>query len=263
MNDRKLTLVAVCGLCLMGYTAGVSGETKDAATTAAAEVSASAEAAEKTSEAAAEVVDQAVKTVEKMGQEMGGAAKTTTAGEAAGEMMNSDAYAQAMADWMKVANPDENHAKLEPLVGSWDVTTHFWMAPGMPPETSTGVSEIKSILDGRFIQENFEGTMQMPGMEPMPFKGMGLIGYDIAKGEYTGIWADTMATMMINSTGQFDDSTKTLTLKSHFDCPMDGPSDMRMTYTIVSPDELKLEGFKTVEGQEEVKAMEVIYKRRY
>ena len=250
MKYRKLMLVAFCGMCLSGFTTGVYGEAKQTATNAAADVSAAAESAEQTAEAAAKQVDEAAESVKAMG-------------ESAAPAMEADAMAQAMADWMKTANPDDNHAKLNDFVGTWDATTHFWMAPGMPPETSTGVSEIKSILDGRFIQENYEGTMQMPGMDPMPFKGMGIIGYDIAKGEYTGVWADTMATMMINSTGQFDDRTKTLTLKSHFDCPMDGPSDMRMTYTVVSPDELKLEGFKTPEGKEEVKAMEVIYKRRY
>lgn len=243
MNYRNLMLAGVCGLCWVGLTADVRAETTQASAAAVAE---SVQTTEATTEAAAEVVGQAIEKV-----------------QAASDELGADAMAQAMAEWMKIASPNENHAKLEPLVGTWDATTHFWMAPGMPPETSTGTSEIKSILDGRFIQENYEGTMQMPGAEPMPFKGMGIIGYDNAKEEYTGIWADTMATMIISSTGRFDDSTKTLTLKSHFDCPMDGPSAMRMTYTVVSPDELKLEGFKTAEGKEEAKVMEVIYKRRY
>jgi Protein of unknown function (DUF1579) len=219
---------------------------------------------------AAQAVDEAIEAVQDMSDQADAAGEI--AEDASGEaMQDADAetpeahaaQAQAMADWMKLATPGEYHAKLDAFVGNWDVTTEFWMAPGMPAQVNTGTSEVKWILGGRFIQEDFQSVMQMPGAEPQAFQGVGITGYDNAKGEYTGTWADTMSTTALSSTGQFDDSTQTLTLYSEFDCPMSGPSVMRMTLQVVGPDELVLQGFKTPQGQEEARYMQITYKRRY
>jgi uncharacterized protein DUF1579 len=219
---------------------------------------------------AAQSVDEATQTVKGIGEELGvagQAAEAVDTGAAATQPDSADQagqpdQAEMMAKWMELSTPSEHHAKLEAFVGSWDVTTKFWMAPGAPPQVNTGTSEIKWILGGRFIQEDFQSTMQMPGAEPQAFQGVGITGYDNAKGQYTGTWADTMSTTALSSVGQFDDSTQTLSLSSSFDCPMAGPCDMRMTIRAVGPDEVLLQGFKTAKGQEEARYMEITYKRR-
>ena len=252
----------------------------------AASASASAEAAASTVEAAADSVEEAVDTVQEISKELGikeeaaavkevaatqgtastqNAASTQPADKQAATDEPADAAdpMAAMAEWMATVSPGEHHSKLDVFAGDWDITTHFWMTPGAPPETSTGTSKVKWILDGRFLIEKVNSTVAMPGMEPQEFKGLGLTGYDNAKGEYVSIWTDTMSTAIINASGSFDDSTQTLTLNNSFDCPMEGPCQMRMTLTVVSTDELKLLGFKTPEGGgEETKAMEIIYKRQ-
>ena len=245
----------------------------------AATAKASADAAASTVDAAADSVQEAVETVQEIGEELGitdevaatqveaatqPAEATTQPAEAQADVAvdGGDPMAAAMAEWMANANPGEHHAKLDALVGNWDVTTHYWMAPGAPPQVSDGTSKIKWVLEGRYIIEKFTGSFQMPGMESQAFQGIGFTGYDNAKGEYISTWSDTMSTSMLSSVGQFDDSTQTLTLTSHFDCPMDGPSVYRMTHTIVGPDELNMQAFKTPQGSEEAKVMEIIYKRQ-
>lgn len=227
---------------------------------------------EATVDAAAESVEEAVETVQEIGEELGvkeaapatqaDAATQPAEGEAIAIQMDSD-MATAMAEWMANANPSEHHAKLDAFVGEWDVTTHYWMAPGAPPQVSSGSSKVKWILEGRFIVEKFSSSFAMPGMPPQDFQGFGMTGYDNAKGEYISTWSDTMSTMMVSSTGQFDDSTQTLLLANKFDCPMDGPCDMRMILTVIGPDELNMQAFKTPEGGgEEAKVMEIVYKRK-
>ncbi|MEZ6192150.1 MAG: DUF1579 domain-containing protein [Phycisphaerales bacterium] len=177
--------------------------------------------------------------------------------------MDTDAMAQAMAEFARISMPNEHHERLAESVGTWDVASRFWMAPGMPPQETTGESVIEPILGGRYIQEQYNGTVQMPGMEPQPFQGMGVFGYDVAKEQYVGIWTDTMSTAPMVTAGQYDESTKTITLSCEFDCPMQGPSTMKMTHTQVSPNEFIVTGYQTPQGGEEAKVMELTYKRRY
>src|SRR3989442_441387 len=56
-----------------------------------------------------------------------------------------------MEAWAKVATPGEAHKWLEPVVGTWDAKITMWMTPGAPPQESTGTSENKWVLGGRFV----------------------------------------------------------------------------------------------------------------
>lgn len=234
-------LVGACGLCWMGLASDLRAETDEAAA-----VAESVQAAEKTTEAAAEVVKDAAQAVDAVSQDL-----------------SAEAMAQAMAEWARTATPNEHHARLEESVGTWDVDSKYWMAPGTPPQETTAESTIESILGGRYILEHYTGSVHMPGMEPQPFNGMGLFGYDVAKEQYVGVWADTMSTAPMMTTGQYDESTRTITLSCEFDCPMQGPSTMKMTHKQVGPDRFIVTGYQTPQGGEEAKVMELTYNRRY
>ena len=46
---------------------------------------------------------------------------------------------QAMMDaWKKFATPGEGQKALSSMVGTFNTKVTFWMAPGAPPQTSTG-----------------------------------------------------------------------------------------------------------------------------
>ena len=253
MNLRTLMCLGIGGVCWLGVTSSAFAEVEQA--TASAVASATEETAEVVEEAVA-VVGEATEVVGEVTAE----ASAVAGDEAATCEVD---MAEAMAKFAELTTPGEHHAKLDAFVGSWDITMSSWMMPGAPPQVSTGTSEIAWILDGRYLQEHFQGTAHMPGMEPQPYSGFGLRGYDNAKGEYTGLWADNMSTAAAHFTGQYDDETKTLTSVSQFDCPIQGPCSMRITTTVISPDEFLTTGYMTVEGQEETKSMEIVYKRRY
>ena len=76
---------------------------------------------------------------------------------------------QAMMEmYQKLATPGEPHKLFATLAGSWTTTTKEWMEPGKPPTESTGTAELKMLLDGRFLYQEF--VSQMMG-HPFPELG--------------------------------------------------------------------------------------------
>src|SRR5262249_55616944 len=92
----------------------------------------------------------------------------------------------AMEAMIKAATPGPEHKRLNDLAGSFTYTMKAWMAPGQPPQESTGTSENKWILDGRFLAQTVSGTFA-----GMPFHGYGLSGYDNVQKKYVSVWMDS------------------------------------------------------------------------
>src|SRR6266852_9004741 len=64
-----------------------------------------------------------------------------------------------MEVYKKLATPGEPHKLFASLAGSWETKTKEWMEPGKPPTESTGSAEMKMLLDGRFLYQEFNGNM--------------------------------------------------------------------------------------------------------
>ena len=63
---------------------------------------------------------------------------------------------QAMMElWKKIGTPGEPHKLFSSLAGSWTTTSKEWMEPGKPPAESTGTAEMKMLLDGRFLYQEY------------------------------------------------------------------------------------------------------------
>lgn len=60
-----------------------------------------------------------------------------------------------MEVYQKLATPGEPHRLFATLAGSWTTTTKEWMEPGKPPTESTGTAEMKMLLDGRFLYQEY------------------------------------------------------------------------------------------------------------
>lgn len=125
----------------------------------------------------------------------------------------------AMKKMMELTTPGEAHKVLNDLVGNWDYTMTHKMAKDAPEQTSTGTSENKWILDGRFLKQKVTGEFDMGG-EKKRFEGIAVLGHDNVKGEYTSLWIDNMNTTMMQTTGKYDAATRTLTENAQFFCPM-------------------------------------------
>lgn len=164
---------------------------------------------------------------------------------------------EKMKQWMEYATPGENHKLLDSMVGEWDLTIKWWMAPGAEPEVSTGTSKIKWIMDGRFIKHKVEGTSM-----GMPFNGLGLLGFNNQTKKYESAWIDNMGTGMAIGYGSFDAETKSMTETGTFSCPGEGEKQFRGVMTKIDPDSFKYEWYMPGPDKNDYLAMLIEYTRK-
>jgi hypothetical protein len=179
-----------------------------------------------------------------------GATALVAGEEAATEAMDPQAMMEA---WMKAGTPGPEHETLAAHAGTWNATVKTWMEPGAEPMVSDGLFQRDMILDGRVLKERFEGAF----ME-QPFEGMGLTGYDNAKGQYWSIWVDSMSTTMMVAWGQWDEEMGAFVYEGTTTDPMTGGSHWMKT-VLTHPEEGK-EVMKMYEkrGDQEVLTMEIV-----
>ncbi len=153
--------------------------------------------------------------------------------------------------------PGEHHARLAKMAGRWNVATKMWPAPGAPPMESKGTAELKMIMDGRFLQEDFKSDMM-----GMPFSGMNIIGYDGFKKQYVSTWIDSMTTETVVSRGTCSDDGKVTTLEGMMTNPETKKAEKtRIVTTKVSDDQFTMEMFGPGPDGKDVKMMELQYTR--
>ena len=166
---------------------------------------------------------------------------------------------QAMMElWKKLAQPGEPHKLFASLAGSWTTQTKEWMEPGKPPTESTGTAEMKTLLDGRFLYQEYQS--QMMGQ---PFSGIGIDGYDNVTKKYVTAWIDTMGTGIFFMEGTASPDGKTITLKGSHPEPGGGKMSHRAVWTIKDANSQTFEMYGTHgHGGKEMKFLEIVYTRK-
>ena len=165
---------------------------------------------------------------------------------------------QAMMEmYQNLATPSEPHKQFESLAGTWTTQTKEWMEPGKPPTEAAGSADMKMLLGGRFLQQDFTGEMM-----GQPYTGMGITGYDNLRKKYVSIWLDTMGTgpFMMEGTGSADG--KTITLKGQHTEPGGGHMTHRAVWKIVDSNTQTFDMWGNHGGGKEMKVMEIVYTRK-
>jgi hypothetical protein len=171
---------------------------------------------------------------------------------------------QQMAEMSKV---NENHKLLSSFDGDWDYTIKFWMNPDptAPPQESKGTAVRKTIMDGRYVTMDVNGTMQMPDetgkMKDVQFHGLGTEGYDNVKKKFVASWIDNMGTGIEFSEGKYDPATKTFTYSMEME-PIPGmKTKVREVLKLVDDTHMELEWYETQKGKEK-RTMEISYTKK-
>jgi hypothetical protein len=162
-----------------------------------------------------------------------------------------------MAVYEKLAKPGEPHKQLASLAGSWTTQTKEWMEPNKPPVESAGSAEMKALLDGRFLQQEFTG--QMMGQ---PYSGIGITGYDNLRKRYVSTWIDSMGTGIFLMEGTASADGKTITLKGQHAEPGGGYMKHRAIWKILDSNTQTFEMYGSHQGGKEWKMMEMTYTRK-
>lgn len=171
-----------------------------------------------------------------------------------GTPMDKDAM---MELWKQLATPGEPHKMLASLAGSWTTKAKEWMEPGKPATESEGTAEIKTLMDGRFIYQEYRGTMM-----GQPYSGIGIDGYDNMKKKYVTAWMDSMGTGLFIMEGTAGADGRTITLKGSHPEPGGGQMHHRAVWKIADSNTQTFEMYGTHHGQKESKVLEITYTRK-
>lgn len=157
--------------------------------------------------------------------------------------------------WMKMASPGAHHEILKRMEGIFDSKAQFWMAPGAPPMDSTGRMVNTLLLGGRVLEHRYKGTMM-----GSVFEGWGSLSFDNISQTYTGVWMDTMSTLLQVHTGPVGADPNLLDLRGEFTLPM-GTIKSRHVTRVVDGDHITFEIYQSRGGQPEMLIGRIEYTR--
>jgi hypothetical protein len=152
----------------------------------------------------------------------------------------------------------EAHARLKPLIGSWEVVIQVWIEPDATPVESKCSSENTWVLDGHFLRQDVQGELH-----GRPFNGIGMWGFDTFKDKYTAVWFDSISTAIQMRLGDCDTTGKVFTLSGPYDNPRTRRSETaRTVLRILNDNEHVSETFVRAADGREFKAGQSTYRRR-
>lgn len=164
---------------------------------------------------------------------------------------------EMMEVYKKLAKLGAPHKLLAGMAGSWNAKVKSWIGPDQPPMESSGASEHKMILGGRFLQQDFTGDMM-----GTPFSGIGFTGYDNHTKKYLSTWMDSMGTSILFFEGTAGADGKTITQESRYDDPIKGAVKWRSVTRIIDDDTHLFEMYSADKSGKEEKMMEITYTRK-
>jgi len=165
---------------------------------------------------------------------------------------------EMMKAFQEASTPGAEHAVLTGLVGEWKVASKSWQGEKAKPETSTGTATFKTVLGGRFVQQDFKGMMGT-----MPYEGTGLLGFNNTTKKFESSWHDTMSTAMMTFEGTMNPKTKVISETGEFMCPMKKETQkMRTEMKIINKDKMTFAlWMPDMQTGKEFKGMEQTYTR--
>ncbi len=161
------------------------------------------------------------------------------------------------AKWMEFMTPGPAHKVLDTKVGHWNVVITSFNSD--PPTESTGTSDIRWIMDGRYLEENAQSSF-----DGVPFQGFGLSGFDNIKHAYCITWIDNLGTGFVRSEGTYAPESRTFHYASQTPDIMSGKYvKSRSVETFVDDDHMAVEYYGPGPDGKEMKSMELQYTRAH
>jgi hypothetical protein len=148
------------------------------------------------------------------------------------------------------------HARLTAMAGTWDVEMSFWFKPGAPPVVTKGTSTIRALLNGQFIEEKIDGTLN-----GTPFTTLSWTGFNTGTRQYEATRISSTNTMRIAEAGVYDEKTRQFELKA--DYPLAGDTwHQRTVIQPASADAMVATSYLSFGTVPEWKAVEIKYARK-
>jgi len=153
--------------------------------------------------------------------------------------------------------PGAGQARLDPMVGTFDVKIRTWVRPNAAPVESQGSCVNVWVLGHRYIQAMLSATVMGE-----PFNGIGYVAYDNVGKVYQMAWMDGGSTAMTLYSGGFDGATKAAKLKASVLNPVTGkPTPLELRLSILDNGDHMSELWGQGVGTTMFKMMELRYTR--
>lgn len=137
----------------------------------------------------------------------------------------NDEQQKALQALAEAAKPGPLHAQLMKRAGDY-TTLETYSAPGTELQQSSGTAKLKSILGGRFLEEENSGDSF-----GQPYAGLRLYGYNNGSKQYEAIWIYNGSTAFLVLDGTSDDNGKTVRYSGAFLGPGGQRQNLRVTIT--------------------------------
>ncbi len=170
------------------------------------------------------------------------------------QMPSQEQMEQMQKMWEEAAKPGDEHKKLAETAGEWTADVEDYSA-GQPMK-STGTAKFTMLLGGRYLQQEFKGSMN--GEQ---FEGIGIVGYDNLTKQFQEIWIDSMGTAIYVSKGsRLDD--KTTEAKGKMTMPGAGEMEMRSVAKHADKDHMTFEMYGPGPDGKEMLFIKISYTRK-
>lgn len=172
--------------------------------------------------------------------------------------MAGEHSAQVQEVMEKYATPGPQHQIFEPLVGTFDYESRFWMMPGADPMVDEGTTEYTWKHGGRYLMQKVDGTAM-----GQPFAGTGLFGYDRFRGEHFSYWWDNMTTSVMEARGSANEAGNKIMYEGTNDNIWEGKKDQwsRSVLSIEGNDNHSWASYVKGPDGKEFKNFEIVYTR--
>jgi hypothetical protein len=148
--------------------------------------------------------------------------------------------------------PGPEHAVLQEAAGSWEATVKM-------PDGSEAKGSSKATMEcgGLWLISDFR--MAFGGAE---FQGRGIDGYDADKKKFVSVWVDSMSTAPMLFEGDYDRSSKTLTMTGSGKGPDGKPAKFKSLAVMKEKDRQTFKMFLIGPDGNETLMMTIEYQRK-
>ncbi|HMT29863.1 MAG TPA: DUF1579 domain-containing protein [Bacteroidia bacterium] len=149
---------------------------------------------------------------------------------------------------------DGTHHFLKSLEGNWRGITKVWFEPGKLADESPCSGTMKSVLGGRFILHEYQGSL-----EGKPIEGIAIIGCSLCDDKLQTAWVDSFHNGTAIMFSQNNTNASPYSVLAHY--AGEPAWGWRTVITKEHADKMIITMFNIAPGGSDEKAVETIYER--